>query len=81
MQANAGANTWKWDGSMMNGGSAPDGAYTVSIVTGDASGQTQVPFTVNGTVTGTALNNGTVDLQLGGTSVPFSELQSVGNGS
>ena len=81
VQANAGANTWTWDGSMTGGGTAPDGPYTVSVTTAGATGQTQVPFTVNGTVTGTSVNSGTVDLQLGPTSVPFSQLQSVGNGS
>src|SRR5271157_4316414 len=72
VQANAGANTWTWDGSMAGGGTAPDGPYTVSVTTAGATGQTQVPFTVNGTVTGTSINSGTVDLQLGPTSVPFS---------
>ena len=81
VNANAGVNTWSWDGSMTNGGTAPDGPYTVSITSMGSNGQTQVPFTVNGTVTGTVLNSGTVDLQLGAESVPLIDLGSVNNGS
>jgi flagellar basal-body rod modification protein FlgD len=81
VQANAGANTWNWDGSMAGGGTAPDGGYNVTITTAGTNGQAQVPFTVNGTVTGAMLNSGTVDLEFGPLAVPFSQLQSVGNGS
>jgi flagellar basal-body rod modification protein FlgD len=51
---------------------------TVSSI-GTNGATTQIPFTVTGTVTAVQNNSGTVDLQMGGLTVPFSSVQSVGN--
>ena len=68
-----GNNTFTWNGQDANGNQWPDGAYTVAVTSGGAS----VPFTVSGTVTGVVNNNGTLDLQLGAETTPFSAVQSV----
>jgi flagellar basal-body rod modification protein FlgD len=75
-----GANSWTWNGQSANGGKMPDGAYNVSVtalgVTGAAS---RVPFTVSGTATSVQNNAGTVQIQMGGLTLPFSAVQSVGS--
>ena len=38
-----------------------------------------MPFTVTGTATGVVSNSGTVELQMGGLTLPFSDVVSVGN--
>jgi flagellar basal-body rod modification protein FlgD len=76
----AGANTWTWNGQDANGTTLPDGPYTVSITGTDASGAASTPsFTVSGTVTNVVNNKGTLDVQLGSESVPFSSVQTVAN--
>jgi flagellar basal-body rod modification protein FlgD len=74
-----GSNTWSWDGTNSVGKTLPDGAYTVTVTgasAGNASGA--LPFTVAGTATGVAMQNNTVDLQIGALSVPISSVVSVG---
>lgn len=74
-----GANTWTWNGKAANGVTLPDGAYKVSVNAIGADGATSaVPFAVTGTVTSVQNQNGTVVLTMGGLSVPFSAVQSVG---
>jgi flagellar basal-body rod modification protein FlgD len=77
----AGANTWTWDGKNASGGAMPDGAYGVSVITVGATGGStaQVPFTVTGTATSVQNNAGTVEIQMGGLTLPFSAVDSVGN--
>ena len=76
----SGAQTWTWDGKDNTGRSVPDGAYTVAVTGGPAKATpTALPFTVSGTVTGVTSQNNTVNLQMGGLSVPFSAVRSVGN--
>jgi flagellar basal-body rod modification protein FlgD len=80
LTSSAGANTWQWNGTDVNGVTQPDGAYTVTVSSiGTNGATTQIPFTVTGTVTAVQNNSGTVDLQMGGLTVPFSSVQSVGN--
>jgi flagellar basal-body rod modification protein FlgD len=69
----AGNNTFAWNGQDANGNQWPDGAYTVAVT----SGGTTVPFTVSGTVSGVVNNNGTLNLQVGAETTPFSSVQSV----
>jgi len=69
----AGNNTFTWNGQDANGNQWPDGAYTVAVTSGGAS----VPFSVSGTVSGVVNNNGTLDLQVGAETTPFSSVQSV----
>jgi flagellar basal-body rod modification protein FlgD len=79
LTSKAGQNTWTWDGKTGNGTKEPDGAYTVSVVTlGPNGATTAVPFTVTGTATSVINNSGTVDLQMGGLTLPFSNVVSVG---
>ena len=75
----AGANTWQWNGQNANGVTQPDGAYKVTVNTVGSNGTASaVPFTVVGTVTAIQNVSGTVDLQMGGLTLPFSAVQSVG---
>jgi flagellar basal-body rod modification protein FlgD len=76
----AGANSWSWNGQSANGTTMPDGPYKVTVTALGANGATsQVPFTVTGTATSIQNNSGTVQVQLGGLTLPFSAVQSVGN--
>jgi flagellar basal-body rod modification protein FlgD len=80
LTTSAGANHWTWDGSGPNGVTEPDGAYTVSVTQIGVSGtNVAVPFTVTGTATAVQNNSGTVDLQMGGLTLPFSSVISVGS--
>ncbi|HQT75434.1 MAG: flagellar biosynthesis protein FlgD [Rhodospirillales bacterium 20-64-7] len=78
--SSVGPNTWTWNGQSASGATLPDGAYTVTATTASSTGTTtQVPFTITGTATAVTNNAGTVDLSMGSLSVPFSNVQSVGN--
>jgi flagellar basal-body rod modification protein FlgD len=78
VNATAGSNTWTWNGQTLYGTTASDGAYAVSVTTGDSSGNTtSLPFTVSGTATGVSQNGSTVDLLLGGLTVDASSVVSV----
>jgi flagellar basal-body rod modification protein FlgD len=80
LTSSAGANSWTWNGEGPNGVTEPDGAYTVSVLAvGAGSGNAKVPFTVTGTATSVQNNSGTVELQMGGLTLPFSSVVSVGN--
>ncbi|WP_428488241.1 flagellar hook assembly protein FlgD [Rhodopila sp.] len=80
LNSNAGANTWQWNGANANGVTQPDGAYTVTVTSVGTNGATsQIPFTVTGTVTSVQNTNGAVQLQMGGLTVPFNSVQSVGS--
>ncbi len=75
----AGANTWRWNGKDANGNTQPDGAYKVSVTAAGKDGSgSAIPFTVTGTVTSVQNQNGSVQLQMGGLTVPFTAVQSVG---
>ena len=76
----AGANGWTWNGQSASGATMPDGPYKVTVTALGSSGVTsQVPFTVMGTATSIQNDSGTVQVQLGGLTLPFSAVQSVGN--
>jgi len=79
--AQAGNNTWTWNGTDDAGDSVPDGVYTLVPTGSGASGNSTLTFTVTGTATGVTDSNNTVQLQLGALSVPFSSITSVGNNS
>jgi flagellar basal-body rod modification protein FlgD len=73
-------NSWKWNGQAADGTTMPDGAYSVTVTSLGANGTTaQVPFTVTGTATSVQNNAGTVQVQMGGLTLPFSSVQSVGS--
>ena len=76
----AGANTWAWNGQSASGATMPDGAYKVTVTAvGSTGSAAQIPFTVTGTATSVQNNSGTVDVQMGGLTLPFSAVDSVGN--
>ena len=78
--SNAGSNSWSWNGQTSSGATLPDGAYTVAVNTvGSSVDFAAVPFTVTGTVTGVQNVGGVVQLQMGGLTVPFTSVQSVGS--
>jgi flagellar basal-body rod modification protein FlgD len=80
LNSTAGSNTWTWDGKNGSGVAQPDGAYTVTVTRAGSGGTTaKVPFTVTGTATSVLNNSGTVTLNMGGLSLPFSDVVSVGN--
>lgn len=75
----AGSNAVTWNGKAANGVTQADGAYKVTVSAIGADGSTSaIPFTVTGTVTSVQNQNSTVQLQMGGLTVPFSSVQSVG---
>ena len=80
LTSTAGANTWKWDGKSATGATMPDGPYKVSVtaIGADAS-SAAIPFTVTATATSVQNTAGTVQIQMGGLTVPFSAVNSVGN--
>ncbi len=58
----------------------PDGAYKVTVTATGAGGAiSQLPFTVTGTATSVMNNAGTVQVQMGGLTLPFSAVQSLGS--
>jgi flagellar basal-body rod modification protein FlgD len=80
LSSKAGANTWTWNGQNANGSTMADGAYTVTVNAIGTNGSTSaIPFTVTGTATAVQTNAGTVDVQMGGLTLPFSAVESVGN--
>jgi len=80
VNATQGSNDFTWNGQDSNGSQLPDGSYQVAVEAAGASGQpTALPFTVLATATGVQQTASGLQLELGGTSVPFSALQSVVN--
>ena len=80
LTSSAGANTWTWNGQSANGNSMPDGPYKVTVTAVGVDGSTsQVPFTVTGKATSVVNNAGTVQVQLGGLTLPFSAVDSLGS--
>jgi flagellar basal-body rod modification protein FlgD len=75
-----GSNSWAWNGQASDGTQLPDGSYSVQVGAGGSGGAaTSVPFTVSGTVTGVSQSGSSLMLQLGSTSLPFSDLASLLN--
>jgi flagellar basal-body rod modification protein FlgD len=81
MMSTAGTNTWTWNGTNSSGATEPDGSYKVAVVAANAAGATSaVTTSVIGTATGVQTeSDGTIDLELGALTVPFTQVQSVGN--
>ncbi len=81
MMSTAGINTWTWNGTNSRGATVPDGSYKVAVVAAAADGTTSAVSTnIVGTATGVqSQSNGSLELELGALSVPFSSVVSVGN--
>ena len=73
VNAAAGSNNWTWKGASDSGAQMPDGGYTVAVTSNGSA----LPFTASGTVTGAEQLNQAVQLQFGGTAVPFSSVVSL----
>jgi flagellar basal-body rod modification protein FlgD len=80
LTSQAGANSFTWNGQDGSGATQPDGAYSVTVTAvGVAGSSAAVPFTVTGTATSVINNGGTVQVQMGGLTLPFSSVVSVGS--
>jgi flagellar basal-body rod modification protein FlgD len=73
-----GQHTFEWDGRDRNGGTAPDGAYSV-VVTGldHQSNLLDISSTVFGRVTGIGIDGGETTLFMGDVEVPQTQVLSV----
>ena len=75
LTSQAGANSWTWNGQSNTGTQEPDGAYNISVMTGDSSGDTTaVPFTSVGTVTAVNKTGSSVDYSFGRMSLDESDV-------
>jgi flagellar basal-body rod modification protein FlgD len=82
LNAQAGQNTWVWNGQDSNGNTLPDGAYGIAIENGTtASNAVAVPFSIIGTATGLQNTASGMELDMGGVTVPLSNVQSLSKGS
>jgi flagellar basal-body rod modification protein FlgD len=78
VNAQAGNNSWSWNGKDGNGNTVPDGAYGIALETGSSSGSaTSVPFSVVGTATGLTNSSSGMTLDMGALAVPLSSVQSI----
>jgi flagellar basal-body rod modification protein FlgD len=73
-----GTHLFAWDGTMNNGGMAPDGGYSLSIIAKNADGQfIAVGSLVNGTVDGIDLSGVEPLLKIGDLTIPLSAVRTV----
>jgi len=80
MMSVTGTNTWTWNGTNSSGATMPDGSYQVVVNAANPDGTTTALTTsVIGTATGVQSLSSGMQLELGALSVPFSQVQSVGN--
>jgi len=79
--ATQGSNTYTWDGEGADGSTEPDGTYTFSLTGPTNTGTigSNLTFDVIGAATGVTDNSGTIDLQIGSLTTPFTNVQAVGN--
>lgn len=78
VNATAGYNNWRWNGTDSSGATLPDGAYNVAVTsTGSNGATTSLPFTVTGTATSVDSQSNNLTLNLGAVSVPFTAITSV----
>jgi len=74
----AGAGTFNWNGRATNGQTMPDGDYTLSITSKDASGNvTSIPTEVEGTVDGVDLSQNPPVLKIGSKSFSLDKIKQV----
>lgn len=78
LESSGGSNAWRWDGKSNDGTQLSDGPYSVSVKTVDGNGTTtDVPFSVNGKITGITKGDSGVSVQMGGAVIPMSNVQSI----
>jgi flagellar basal-body rod modification protein FlgD len=74
----AGRHAFTWNGKTAAGGTAADGDYSLKIVAADARGQPiAASITAVGQVSGVSVVNNAATLNVGGVSVPMSELLNI----
>jgi flagellar basal-body rod modification protein FlgD len=76
----SGFHSFTWDGSTIDGSTAPDGAYTfnVAAVASDKS-TIQAALSAYGAVSSVSVDNGTASLHVGAVSEPLSKIKSITN--
>ncbi len=79
LTSTAGTNSFTWNGQSNSGAQMADGGYTVAVEGANSDGSTTaLPFSTVGTISGVQTSSsGTLELELGATSVPFSSVQQV----
>ena len=76
--AQAGSNSWTWDGRDDAGNQLANGAYGIALETATSGGAASaVPFSVVGTATGLVNGPSGMQLQIGALSVGLDKVQSV----
>ncbi|HVM78786.1 MAG TPA: flagellar hook capping FlgD N-terminal domain-containing protein [Stellaceae bacterium] len=74
----AGRQTFTWNGTTNAGGTAPDGDYSLKVIAAGSSGQPiAASITSIGQVTGVSVVNNAATFNVGGVSVPMSELLNI----
>lgn len=75
---NAGSGSFTWDGKAMNGGTAPDGEYTINIAATDANGAAATVTTgITGVVDEVDLSGGEAVLKIGNVRVPIGSVTAI----
>jgi len=78
VNAQAGSNSWTWNGTDNDGNALPDGAYGIALETGsNGSNASAVPFSVVGTATGLQNTSSGMQLDIGAVQVPLSSVQAI----
>lgn len=78
----SGTQTFKWNGTMAGGGTAPDGAYTLQVVPQANGGTTaKVTQSISGKVTGVDFSSGQPYLEVNGGKVSLWSVSNVGTAS
>ena len=78
VNAQAGSNSWVWNGQDNSGNTMPDGAYGIALDTGTSgSNAAALTFSVVGTATGLQNTSSGMQLDLGALQVPMSSVQSL----
>lgn len=73
--AAAGTNAWTWNGKGNAGNPLPDGHYALAVEGASADGTpVALPTTVSGVVTGMSRTAAGLNAQIGGASIPLSQL-------
>jgi flagellar basal-body rod modification protein FlgD len=80
VNAQAGSNSWVWNGADNYGNTMPDGAYGIALETGTSgSNASPLAFSVVGTATGLQNTSSGMVLDLGALQVPLSSVKSMGH--
>ncbi|MDI7775492.1 flagellar hook capping FlgD N-terminal domain-containing protein [Asticcacaulis sp. EMRT-3] len=73
----AGAHTFTWNGTDSSGKALPAGDYTLSVAAKNVAGDVSSAVGITGVVTSAQNVNGVVQLQVGNTSIPLTNISGV----